>query len=647
MTKSKYAYVIFMLSLCGYGTVYSAEPNPLPDLESLLNAPLESSPKNISLTSRATDTSQHASGSVYVVTAEDIRDLQLGTLADILKLFPGLHIIDERVFTFLISRSIGQPGDYNSRLLFLLDGHRINENTAGAGLLSDEFFLNSQWIERVEYHPGAPSATYGSNAMLGVVHIISKKTKNDPSLEISPMLSNKHNQQLNLLMQQQYGEIKSWLGLSFSQFDQLGIENNNQSDLFGFYDFSQRVKKFTAKVNHQQTSILLSHVHRESDTSLPFALALSEIPVRHVENTLSIAGLNHSWTMNNDVDLFANIATFRQNFQIRDPLLAAPDTVVQSEYLLVSQWSVIDSRLLWRPRPNLRWLTGIDLQIDHNLKLTESFPELNLEQILKDRNIQQGYYTELQWQVLPQLDIHTSIRYDQDQFQLAAWSPAFALIWQATPNTLLKLRQSKAVRASSFVERYYNETFDFPLPSNEYVKATEFSFEQRLFSNWRWFGSVYYNELKDLIFTPKDFLITINAFPVRTYGIETGLDLRWNQIRTQISYSRQDGRAVQGQLTNAPKHLGKVQLFYPITEKLSMNWQLYAVSERPYGQLKLAGFVKQDVGLIWSFSPKFNLQLNIKNLSNTQAIEIPERNAQQLQIAPRTAELRFNWIITP
>lgn len=645
MTKQKLMLTMFCFVAYWHSVVYPDEPQPLPELEQLLNSPLNSAPKKISLNSRTTRSTQDASGTVYVITAEDIRALQLGTLAEILKLFPGLHIIDDGVFTFLISRSIGQPGDYNSRLLFLLDGHRINENTAGAGLLSDEFFLNSQWIERVEYHPGAPSASYGSNAMLGVVHIFSKTPRNESALEVSTKLSNQHERQLSLLFNQEYGDLKAWLGLSYDELNDSKLWQKNNSASFGYAGFNQTVSRVTAKVNYQDTAFILSHVHRDSNIPIPDTIAAR--PFKQVENTLSVAGVNHSWIVNNNLDLHTNVAILRQNFRVNEPRNTSADAVLDSKYALTSHWSVLDSRLLWRLDAKINWLAGIDLQVDHNVKLIQVLPELNYEEVFSGQNIQQGYYTELQWQALSWLAVHSSIRYDRNHYELSAVSPSVALIMQATPKTLLKFRQSKAVRGSSFVERFYNDTFAIPLPKSEHVHSTEFSFEQRIFTHWRWFGSFYYNELKDLIITPQNTIFTTNALPVRTYGMETGLDLRLKELRAQISYSRQDGSAGKGQLTNAPKHLAKAQAFYPINEQLSVHWQLYAVAKRPYSQLKLPGFVKQDIGLNWSLQPGINLQVNLKNATNTEAFEIPERFFEYVPLAPRTVELRLNWAFTP
>lgn len=72
-----------------------------------------------------------APASVSFVTAEDIARHGYRTLADILRGVRGLYVTDDRNFSFLGSRGFGKPGDYNSRILLLVNGHRVNDNVFG------------------------------------------------------------------------------------------------------------------------------------------------------------------------------------------------------------------------------------------------------------------------------------------------------------------------------------------------------------------------------------------------------------------------------------------------------------------------------------------------------------------------------------
>ena len=66
----------------------------------------------------------------------------------------------------------------NNYILILIDGKRIHGDVGGE---NDLGLIDPQNIERIEIVKGAQSALYGSDAMAGVVNIITKKVRNERS----------------------------------------------------------------------------------------------------------------------------------------------------------------------------------------------------------------------------------------------------------------------------------------------------------------------------------------------------------------------------------------------------------------------------------------------------------------------------------
>src|SRR5687767_3780455 len=64
-----------------------------------------------------------APASVTIVTADEIKTFGHRSLADGLRKVPGLFVSNDRNYAYLGIRGFAQPGDYNTRVLVLIDGH--------------------------------------------------------------------------------------------------------------------------------------------------------------------------------------------------------------------------------------------------------------------------------------------------------------------------------------------------------------------------------------------------------------------------------------------------------------------------------------------------------------------------------------------
>ena len=117
---------------------------------------------------------------VYVRTGGEIRAQGYRTLAEVLESLPGIHLRSDRAYTYTGARGISRPGDYSSRLLLLIDGVRVNEAIYDSATAGREFPLDVGLIDRVEYMPGPGSALYGSNAVLGVVNVVTRNPSQLP-----------------------------------------------------------------------------------------------------------------------------------------------------------------------------------------------------------------------------------------------------------------------------------------------------------------------------------------------------------------------------------------------------------------------------------------------------------------------------------
>src|SRR5216117_1051022 len=115
-----------------------------------------------------------APSSVTIITSDEIKKYGHRTLADILQTVPGMYVTYDRNYSFLGVRGFNR-GDYNSRVLLLVDGHRVNNSLSDGAFIGTEFILDVDLIDRVEIIRGPGASLYGNNAFFGVVNVITRK----------------------------------------------------------------------------------------------------------------------------------------------------------------------------------------------------------------------------------------------------------------------------------------------------------------------------------------------------------------------------------------------------------------------------------------------------------------------------------------
>lgn len=91
-----------------------------------------------------------APASVTIVTAADIKRFGYRTVADILRSVRGFYVSNDRNYSYVGTRGFAKAGDYNTRILLLVNGHRVNDNVYDQASVGSEFGLDVATIERVE-----------------------------------------------------------------------------------------------------------------------------------------------------------------------------------------------------------------------------------------------------------------------------------------------------------------------------------------------------------------------------------------------------------------------------------------------------------------------------------------------------------------
>ena len=123
--------------------------------------------------SRRPEALADAAAAIYVISAEDIRRSGATSLPEVLRLAPNLSVQRVNAVDYAITARGFNGYETSNKLLVLVDGRSIY-STLSSGVFWDARDVMLQDVERIEVISGPGGALYGSNAMNGVINIITR-----------------------------------------------------------------------------------------------------------------------------------------------------------------------------------------------------------------------------------------------------------------------------------------------------------------------------------------------------------------------------------------------------------------------------------------------------------------------------------------
>ena len=134
-------------------------------LEDLMNIEVTSVSKKEQRTAQA-------AAAVFGISRDDIRHSGALNIPDLLRMVPGLDVAQIDAGNWAISAR-GFNGQYSNKLLVLIDGRTVYTSIF-AGVFWDSQNVPIDTIERIEVMRGPGAAVWGSNAVNGVINIITR-----------------------------------------------------------------------------------------------------------------------------------------------------------------------------------------------------------------------------------------------------------------------------------------------------------------------------------------------------------------------------------------------------------------------------------------------------------------------------------------
>lgn len=139
-----------------------------------VDAHLRAGGERVEAATKSLRQARDAPGSITVISPQELRAFGYQTLGEALRAVRGIYFSDDRTYTYVGFRGFSPLGDFNSRVLILLDGHTVADPWVDQAYVGREFDVDLETVERVEVVRGGGSALYGTGAIYGVINVVSR-----------------------------------------------------------------------------------------------------------------------------------------------------------------------------------------------------------------------------------------------------------------------------------------------------------------------------------------------------------------------------------------------------------------------------------------------------------------------------------------
>jgi vitamin B12 transporter len=139
-------------------------------------------PETVVTATRLPTSVDRIGNAITVITEEQIRERQITSVADVLRTVPGLAVNRSGGGVGALTQVRIRGAEANQTLV-LIDGIEVNDPSGGSEF--DFGHLLASGIERIEILRGPQSALYGSDAVGGVINIVTKRGDGKPAGTVS------------------------------------------------------------------------------------------------------------------------------------------------------------------------------------------------------------------------------------------------------------------------------------------------------------------------------------------------------------------------------------------------------------------------------------------------------------------------------
>lgn len=497
--------------------------------------------------------------------------------------------------------SIFLRGTNSTHTLVLRDGVKLNSATSGTASLA---YIDTTDLKQIEVLKGPASVLYGTNAIGGVVQLVSKTPEKTGAFLTGEIGENKTYKSIvgaDLVENGFYAQIRG----QRLESDGTHVTNAKQPDI-KTGDFEQ--KGFSTKFGFENESIALSLDYAQNEGQSTY---VSSVFAPYPSN----AFLN---LKNNSVDFKNESINAKAKYKFSDLIeLNARLSQFKDESNQLDSKDFVNSKT-----QEADLYTKVTLPAHQNILFGTTYQSTKADAISSGSPYKgdvdaQGYYIQHQYSNHG-LNTQVGIRVeDNEQFGTHTVGQV-AVRYQILENTSIYTNWGTAFRAPNLNELYVNY-YGNPNLKPEESESFELGIDQKLPFGLSTGLSMYSNKVKNLIdYNDKNGYIIDNVSKAKFEGVESYINWEQDQLFAKLSHSyvKATNEETGKELARRPRQ--------SLTLTAGLQNSIYGIStsvsskSAPKDNSKVAGYTTVDLNAYWNVNPSIKLFTNIDNIGDVK-----------------------------
>ena len=552
-----------------------------------------------------------------VIDKDSIRRSSAQNLAELLAGVPGMQFSPAGGLG--AQTSLFLRGTESDHTLILVDGVQMTTSTGPAGRLE---FIPLNQIERVEIVRGPRSSVYGSEAIGGVLNIITKpQVGGDFNGSLKVMAGTQNSSDANLGLQGRVGNTALSLNASRQQTDGIDFSERGSSDDDGYENDS-----YSLSLTHQfGERFSLSSTYSSFDARSDYDDGVVNTDSQQFSTALT-AALSESWDSSLIIEQFKEDNADAGSFGLTNSASENRRLSWQNNYSF-------DARNLLffgvdRQEQELRYATFGALQTDTS----------------RDNDGVFGVYIHEG----AALDFTLSLRNDDNERFGDHSTGSVAIGRDLTDSVRAWVSYGTAFKAPNLIDLYvdFPAFFFFANPNldPETAQSLELGLQaSALGASWQL--NIFRNDIDDLIATDASFTSLANIQQARIDGLEATVSTSvsgWG-LDAALTLLEHENRSTGVGLLRRPEQTLSINLardfgVLDLTLNLLAQGEHLDIDPVSFGNSKVGGFGVLNVIAGYQLSEDFELRLRIGNLLDKDYQVVDGFNTQD-----RTAQLSLNY----